>query len=164
MHKSNMEKYEAFYKKSKDSLFAYLLKMTGDYHLSRDLVQESFSRHLRSYRDIGEKSRSLLYTIARNAAMDTFRKPKVDRLITDGYADPRRNPEQQLDDRQTYERIMVAIQQLPIIDQKLLSLVSGANLSYTEIGLILNISEANVKVKVHRARLRLKEILSNGGE
>ncbi len=162
LHKSNMEKYEVFYKKSKDSLFAYLLKMTGDYHLSRDLVQESFSRHLRSYREIGEKSRSLLYTIARNAAMDTFRKPKVDQLNTDSYADPKKNPEQQLDDRQAYDRIIAAIQELPIFDQKLLSLISGANLSYTEIGVILNISEANVKVKVHRARLRLKEILSNG--
>lgn len=157
-----MEKYEAFYKKSKDSLFAYLLKMTGDYQLSRDLVQESFARHLKSYREIGEKSRSLLYTIARNAAMDTFRKPKVDQLNTDGYADPQKTPEQQLDDRQTYDRIMLAIQQLPIIDQEILSLLSGANLSYSEIGVILNISEANVKVKVHRARLRLKEILSNG--
>jgi RNA polymerase sigma-70 factor (ECF subfamily) len=56
------------------------------------------------------------------------------------------------------------MQQLPIIDRELISLLSGANLSYSEIGKILNISETNVKVKVHRARLRLKEILSNGGK
>jgi RNA polymerase sigma-70 factor (ECF subfamily) len=95
-------------------------------------------------------------------AMDTFRKPRVDPLNTDGYADPQKNPEQQLDDWQTYDRIMAAIQQLPRLDQKLLSLVYEANISYSEIGVILNISESNVKVKVHRARLRLKEILSNG--
>ena len=54
-----MEKYEVFYKNSKDGLFAYLLRMTGDYHLACDLVQESFVRYLRRYNSIGERSRSL---------------------------------------------------------------------------------------------------------
>ena len=159
-----MEKYDVFYKRSKDGLFAYLLRMTGDYHLSCDLVQESFVRYLQRYSNIGERSRSLLYTIARNAAMDAFRKPKADQFNPDNFADSKNNPEQQLDDRQTFDRIMAAIQQLPLVDRELISLVSGADLSYSEIGTILNISETNVKVKVHRARLRLREILSNGGE
>ncbi len=158
-----MEKYDVFYTRSKDGLFAYLLRMTGDYHLSCDLVQESFIRYLQRYSDIGERSRSLLYTIARNAAMDTFRKTKVDQFNPDSYADPNNNPEQQLDDRQSYDKVMAAIQQLSVIDRELISLLSGADLSYAEIGSILNISATNVKVKVHRARLRLKEILSNGG-
>ena len=32
-----------------------------------------------------------------------------------------------------------------------------------EIARVLNISEANVKVRVHRARMKLKAILSSGG-
>ena len=96
--------------------------------------------------------------------MDTFRKLKVEKINPDGYAAPQKDPEQRLDDRQAYDRIMAAIQQLPIIDRELISLLSGADLSYSEIGKILNISETNVKVKVHSARLRLKEILSNGGK
>lgn len=163
-HQTHMETYDVFYQTSKDGLFAYLLKMTGDYHLSCDLVQESFVRYLQRYRDIGERSRSLLYTIARNAAMDAFRKPKVNHFNPESYADPQNNPEQQLDDRQAYDRVMAAIQQLPIIDRELIALLSGADLSYSEIGRIMNISETNVKVKVHRARLKLKEILSNGGK
>ena len=159
-----MEKYDVFYNNCKDGLFAYLLRMTGDYHLACDLVQESFIRYLQRYSDNSERSRSLLYTIARNAAKDTFRKIKLDQLNPDDHAAPTSDPEQQLDDRQSCDKIMQAIQQLPIIDRELISLLSGADLSYAEIGKILNISETNVKVKVHRARLRLREILSNGGE
>lgn len=159
-----MEEYDVFYTKSKDGLFAYLLKMTGDYHLSCDLVQESFTRYLQRYSKTGESSRSLLYTIARNAAMDAFRKPKNVIFNPEDYTDPQNNPEQQLDDRQSFNKILAAIQQLSIIDRELISLLSGADLSYLEIGGILNISEANVKVRVHRARLRLKEILREGGK
>jgi RNA polymerase sigma-70 factor (ECF subfamily) len=39
--------------------------------------------------------------------------------------------------------------------------VSGV-LSYRKIASIAGISEANVKVKVHRARLKLKKILNAG--
>lgn len=158
-----MEKYDIFYQRSKDGLFAYLLRMTGDYHLSCDLVQESFTRYLQRYSKIGESSRALLYTIARNVAMDTFRKPKIDTFNPDSCIDPKNNPEQQLDERQKVDRILAAIQLLPMLDRELISLLSGADLSYAEIGGILNISETNVKVRVHRARIRLKEILSKGG-
>ena len=153
-----------FYKSSKDGLFAYLLRMTGDYHLACDLVQESFARYLRRYSNIGETSRSLLYTIARNAAMDAFRRPKAEYFEPEDHADLKNNPEQTADDRQTYARVLAAIQQMPIFDRELLSLLSGAGLSYVEIGRIMNISEANVKVKVHRARIKLKAILSDGGK
>ena len=159
-----MEKYEVFYKNSKDGLFAYLLRMTGDYHLACDLVQESFVRYLQRYSNIGERSRSLLYTIARNTAMDAFRRPKNEHFNPEEYIGHTHDPEQQLDDRQAYDRMLAAIRQLPDLDRELISLLSGADLSYAEIGRILNISEANVKVKVHRARIRLREILRNGGE
>lgn len=157
-----MEQYELFYNSSKDGLFGYLLRMTGDYQLASDLVQESFTRYLRHYRGIGESSRSLLYTIARNAAMDAFRKPKNEQLESD-YTDNLNNPEKTLDDRQRYSVILAAIGQMSIMDRELISLLAGADLSYAEIAQILNISESNVKVKVHRARVRLREILNQGG-
>lgn len=159
-----MENYEVFYKSSKDGLFAYLLRMTGDYHLACDLVQESFVRYLRRYSNLGESSRALLYTIARNMAMDAFRRPRTVLYKPDDYAEQNNNPEQLVDSRQTFDRLLIAIGQLPALDRELLSLLSGADLSYAEIGKILKISEANVKVKVHRARIRLKEILREGGK
>lgn len=157
-----MEDQEAFYKDSKDGLFAYLLRMTGDYHLANDLVQESFTRYLRSYSKKGKNSRALLYTIAKNAAMDAFRMPKYSHLNPEILEDKKSSPEQLLNERQSCDRIITAIKQLPSIERELLALLVGADLSYREIGKKLKISEANVKVKVHRARIRLKEILAKG--
>ncbi len=155
-----MEDQEAFYKNSKDGLFAYLLRMTGDYHLASDLVQESFTRYIRHYGKNSNTNRSLLYTIAKNAAMDAFRLPKYSHLNPDFHVDNRSNPEQQLNERQSYDRILSAVKQLPPIERELLALLIGADLSYRKIGKKLKLSEANVKVKVHRARIKLKEILA----
>jgi len=156
--------HDGFYKNNKDGLFAYLLRMTGDYYLAWDIVQESFVRYLDRYRNNSE-SRSLLYTIARNAALDAFRKPKTTSYDSDVHDRLKNNnPEQHIADRQAYESVLKAIQQLQAQDRELIALVAGGDLSYRQIGKVLDISEANVKVKVHRARVRLKEILSSGGK
>lgn len=136
--------------------------MTGDYHLASDLVQESFARYLKSYTTI--INRTLLYTIARNAALDVLRKRNTEVLDTGDPKDPNKNPEMQVIDRQAVHRILTAIGKLTPPHRDVISLVANADLTYREIGRILNISEANVKVRVHRARLKLKKILDSGDE
>lgn len=158
----NVNNYDRFYRKNKDRLFAYLLRMTGDYHVACDLVQESFTRYLKNYNRIN--SRTLLYTIARNAALDTIRKQKTELFRTGDYEDQGSNPESQVIERQAFNRILNAIGQLEMPNRELISLVANADLTYREIGRILNISEANVKVRVHRARMKLRTILDSGDE
>lgn len=158
----NVDTDSQFYKDNKDRLFAYLLRMTGDYHLACDLVQESFARYLAHYSNNGA-SRPLLYTIARNAALDVLHKQKSESPDAGEYEDPRKNPEQQMMDREAFERMLTAIGQLTPTDRELISLVATADLTYREIGTVLNISEANVKIKVHRARTKLREIMGSGG-
>lgn len=157
-----MDEYGLFYRKHKGRLYAYLLRMTGEVQLAADLVQESFTRYLGKYgsRD-GHKS--LLYTIARNAALDALRKHKADPIDADDYEDHGDNPEQQMVDREALDRLLAAIGKLAPPDRELISLVATADLTYREIGAVLNISEANVKVRVHRARTKLREILGSGG-
>lgn len=148
-----------FYTENKDRLYAYLLRMTGDAPLAADLMQESFARYLGRYGS-REGNRSLLYTIARNAALDAIRKQKPDRFDADNLANPGNNPEQQVMVREAFNRMQAAIEQLALPERELIFLVATADLAYREIGNLLNISETNVKVKVHRARTKLRDILS----
>lgn len=161
-YKPIVDAYEHFYRKNKDRLYAYLLRMTGSYPLACELVQESFTRCLSRYGRNGH-NRALLYTIARNAALDAVRKRCEASLNGDEEIASAGNPERHLMEKQAFGRMLDAIGQLNPADRELIALLATESFSYREIGGLLKISEANVKVRVHRARLRLKAILKNGG-
>ena len=156
-----MDRFGEFYRENKDRLYAYLLRMTGDVQASLDLVQESFLRYLRRYGE-AKVEKSLLYAIARNGAMDLFRKKKMAVCDADEYGDSHTNPEQQLLDREALDDTIKAIATLKPPDRELIALLTAGDLTYQEIGRILDISESNVKVRVHRARTKLRQTLASG--
>lgn len=156
-----MNRCERFYTENKNRVQSFLLRMTGDYDLARDLVQESFTRYISRYdRDGGNCS--LLFAIARNAAVDTMRKYRESQLADNEPVSRESDPERRLIHKQSLDQVLAAVSQLDDFDRQLIAKLATENFSYYEIGKIFNISEANVKVKVHRARLRIREILADG--
>ena len=137
--------------------------MTGETQLALDLVQESFVRYLDRYSG-RNPNKSLLYTIARNAAIDALRKQKVYQTGLFDQEDTACNPEQQVVNREAFDRTLKAIMKLSTPDREMISLAATADLTYREIARVLNISEVNVKVRIHRSRMKLKAILSSGGK
>jgi hypothetical protein len=103
--------FRAFYKKHRDSLFAYLMRSTGDYYLSGDILQESFTRYLEKYGDEGLNS-ALLYTIARNAVVDGHRRQGRDTVLFDEQDHSWHNPESHMMVREDYRRVLAAMQAL----------------------------------------------------
>lgn len=156
-----MDEYRSFYEEQKDKLFAYLMRMTGDYYLSSDIMQESFTRYLEHYGREAQ-STSLLYTIARNALFDNAGRRANNPLFEAGLEDCSRDQENVLMIREEYRRVLSAMQRLDKSERDILALVVAGEFTYRKIALIAGISEANVKVKVHRARRKLKEILQTG--
>jgi RNA polymerase sigma-70 factor (ECF subfamily) len=156
-----MENYRTFYMKHKDKLFAYLMRMTGDYYLSSDVMQESFARYFEHYR---EKTRSvtLLYAIARHALTDIFRKMRNHSQIDDGHQDDSNDPEHDILVRDEYKRVLNAMQQLNTTEREILALAVSSDLTYGDIASVTGLSESNIKVKVHRARIKLRNILYSG--
>jgi RNA polymerase sigma-70 factor (ECF subfamily) len=143
-------------------LFHYLLRMTGDYELARDLRQECVARCLERYGD-GIDSAALLYRVAHNLVVDHVRKnarsvPLGDRPV----ADPR-SMEDHLMVREAYREMLTALQELNFDDRELLSLVAGDEMSYADIAVLLDTTDGAVKVRVHRARKRLRSILVKRG-
>ncbi len=153
-----MDTYRAFYIQYKSKLFSYLMRMTGDYELSGDIVQESFARHLEHYGDHKNNHVSLLYTIARNALFDYFRKHARQTQIQQDILDDA-DEERQMVVREEYRRVLDGLQQLKPDDRDIISLAVSDNLSYRDIAAIVGTSEANIKVRIHRIRLKLKQIL-----
>ena len=152
--------FNHFYSEHKNSLFAYLMRMTGDYYLASDILQESFTRLLARYAPPAW-CKALLFRVARNAMIDEKRKCRDDKRqeLTDIHG--AQDHEHDLMIRETYRKVLKALQRLEPMEQDILNLKISSNLKYRDIADIVGISEANVKVKIHRARIKLKSILRN---
>lgn len=156
-----MEEFGSFFKKQQDKLISYLMRMTGDYHLSMDLMQESFTRYLEKYAN-NTRNVSLLYTIARNSFLDYKRRSGRLVALEQDYEDLSINQADSFQIKQEYMRVLSAIKELEDDEREILALVLSGDLNYKEIASIAKTSEANVKVKVHRARIKIKKKLHAG--
>jgi RNA polymerase sigma-70 factor (ECF subfamily) len=155
-------KLKTIFERHQEPLLHYLLRMTGDYDLARDLQQECAARCLERYGDRID-SAALLYRVARNLVVDHVRKNARNVPLGDQpLADPR-SMEHHLLVREAYREMLAALQELNFEDRELLSLVAGEEMRYREIAALLDITAGAVKVRVHRARQRLRRILARRG-
>ena len=154
------EKYKKFYDQYRNKLFSYLVYLSGDPETSKDIMQESFTRHFKYYRDDPAASPALLFTIARNALIDHHRGQNrfrdepvfIDEVVVD--------EEQSIIVREDCKRVRQSLARLNKTDQEILSMaVSGV--AYKEIATVMGISESSVKVRIHRTRTKLRQMLSD---
>ena len=68
-------------------------------------------------------------------------------------------PERTLAGRQTWQIVTEAISTLPAVQQAILDLVQGEKISAAEVARLLEISEGNVRVQLHRARERIRRTI-----
>ncbi len=120
------------------------MRSTGDYYLSGDILQESFTRYLEKYGEEGRRSQGR------------------DTVLFDEQDHTRHNPESHMMVREDYRRVLAAMQALEQEERDILSLVVSSGLSYREIARVVGTSEANVKVRIHRTRVKLKKIMNAG--
>jgi len=153
-----MGTFKAFYNSYRDKLFAYLLRVTGDYYLASDITQESFTRILSHYGKNALNSR-LLFTVARNAVLDDMRKKN--RLVQWGEEkiDDTHDNERLILVRESYRQVLEGLQYLNRNERDILSLVVSSGLPYRDIADMTGNSEVSIKVTVHRARTKLKKYL-----
>jgi RNA polymerase sigma factor (sigma-70 family) len=159
--RGKVEILREFYNDNKDRFFGYLLRRTGDYELAADTLQESFARYLERYSK-NEPSVSLLFTIGRNLLNDNFRSQRPTIPFEEDRHKGANDLESEFQVREEFRRVLKAIQQLDPEEADILSLVVTSGLSYRQIAKLTGTTEANIKVKIHRSRLKLKKILLAG--
>ena len=140
---------------------AYLIRRSGDYHLACDIMQESFIRIYEKY-TADNFTPQLLYTIGRNLALDSLRKRRNNPSSLEDNDQPVDSHEHYFMVRDEYRRVLAAMRHLEDDERDLLSLVVSSELPYRELAQITGTSEANVKVKIHRARKKLRAYLKAG--
>lgn len=131
--------------------------------LAQDLAQESFLKlHKTAWGTlpVGE-ARFWLYRVARNLALNEFRKSNTRHRLFDRVVEamrPRtRTPEEEYETRERQKLVLQMLQRLPEDQRVALLLREQEQLSYREISQVLNVSESKVKVDIFRARTLLRE-------
>jgi RNA polymerase sigma-70 factor (ECF subfamily) len=150
--------FKEFYNRQRQRFFAYLVRRAGDYQLACDIMQESFARMYEKY-TAEQFTPQLLYTIGRNLVLDALRKRRRNPSQTDDVEQPVDGQEHYLLVRDEYRQVLAAMRQLDDDERDLLALVVSSELPYRELAAMTGLSEANVKVKIHRARKKLRAYL-----
>lgn len=147
-------------------------RLTGDDDDARDVVQEAY---LRAYRSIGRfrgeaRFTTWMYRITVNCAstqMGRRRRHRHDELVEDLVVvdtRPDLDPEAQADASDLRARVGGALDQLPPKLRAVVVLRDVYDLPHEAIAAELGISESAAKVRLHRARKKLKEQLFPGRE
>lgn len=145
-----------FFENNRKKLFAYLIKLSGNLHEAEDIFQDTFIRYAENYPN--QQNPSLLFTVAKNIFLDGRRKNRFSEMPETDPADEN-TPEKILICRQAQNRLKDAMNSLSTDERSLLSMAGADGLRYEEIAAAAGISVANVKVKIHRARQRLRLLL-----
>ena len=161
--------FEELYRAHSGRLYSVALRMVGNTADAEDLLQEIFlsaHRKLESFR--GESTLGTwLYRLAVNLCLDYLRS-RTGRAshLTDPLDDEPALPEaagRGLADR-TISRMDLerALTQLPLGCRTAFVLHDVEGLEHREIGEVMGIAEGTSKSQVHKARLRLRNLLSPG--
>jgi RNA polymerase sigma-70 factor (ECF subfamily) len=154
-----VDTFKEFYSRQRRKFLSYLVRRSGgDYHLACDIMQESFVRLYEKYTS-ENFTPQLLYTIGRNLALDSLRKRKDHPASLEENSPSADTQEHDLMVRDEYRRVLAAMRHLDDDERDLLALVVSSDMPYRELAHITGTSEANIKVKIHRARKKLKGYL-----
>lgn len=161
------EQFSVLVERYQESLVYFLRKITGTNEDAFDCAQEAF---LAAYRNLWRYSekytfRAWLYTIARNKAMDNFRRKSREMILweNDRLPEHQPGPEEQWLRQEEAASLDRIVDQLPKHYQQALYLRYKQELSYEEIGMVLNIPISRVKTYLHRGKEKLRQEIERSG-
>ena len=162
--------FEALVRRYRKRIFALALHMTRSASEADDITQDVF---LKAYRALPQfEGRSQFFTWvyrmtvnrSLNARRDRARRgeeglddPRLELAIA---VDARHNPGRVAELRQTYVRLLRALDSLPIDMRTTVILVSLQGMSHGEVGVIQKVSEGTIAWRMHEARRRLHEAMA----
>ncbi|HET6253784.1 MAG TPA: RNA polymerase sigma factor [Puia sp.] len=140
-----------------DNVYRFILKNLRHEDNAKDVVQSAFEKLWKNRGSVeAVKSKSYLFTIAYHQMIDHLRKEKRVELRSVFREETIVSDRPSASLRKTLE---TALARLNETQRSLVLLKDYEGYSYLEIGQITGLTESQVKVYLHRARLQLKNYL-----
>lgn len=174
LRRRDPDAFELLVREHQDRVYDFCLRMVSDREEASDLVQEIFvsvHEHVADFRADSRLSTWIL-RIAKNHCINRLKYLKrrgrgrseafedVNELSLNDSAGAPVRPDEALDSRRERERVQRAISQLDEDQRALVVLRDIEGLSYEEIIEITELAEGTVKSRLHRAREKLADVLS----
>jgi RNA polymerase sigma-70 factor (ECF subfamily) len=148
--------FHQIYENYSKDVYRYTCWLCGNADEADDITSETFARAWVGREAIRtETVKAYLFAIARNLYLQDYRRTKRQTELSDSLADPAPAPDQLAESRLELDRAMQTMQVLSEADRTALLLRVQHELSYEEIARTMQLPLTTVKVKIHRARLKL---------
>ncbi len=161
-----MTGFHDLYESYSRDVYRFALYLSGDPALADDITSETFLRVWSSPEPIRFATvKGYLLTIARNLwLMERRRYLRRQGLeeVNETLPDTGPSVSREVEVKDELGRVLRALQEFPEVDRAALLMRADEGLPYEEIAVALSLPVATVKVKVHRARLRLAQIRNQG--
>lgn len=149
----------------KDKLFRVALRITLDRPEAEDVVEDTIIKVWERRASLTEVESLEQYclTICRNLALDRAQSLRAQHLSLDDTheaADHTPLPDEQMEHQQRLQLVQQLFERLPEKQRTALQLRDIEGKSYQQVAEVMNITEADVKVTLHRARTSLKTQLT----
>ena len=146
-------------------VYRFALFLSGRPEDADDITAETFVRAWTSREPIRVGTvKAYLFMIARNLYRSGLRRSGRYVALDENPRDPARDPETAAADRRALMNVVGSIQALPELDRAALLMRAQDAMPYEEIAAALGVAIAAAKVKVHRARLKLKDVRGEAKE
>ena len=161
--------FEALVRRYRKRIFALALHISGSASEADDITQDVF---LKAYRALAEfEGRSQFFTWvyrmtvnrSLNARRDRARRgedtddPRLELAVA---VDARSNPSRAAELRQTYARLLRALDALPGDMRTTVILVCLQGMAYGEVAIVQNVSEGTIAWRMHEARRRMHDAMA----
>ena len=151
--------FRALYERTRPRIVAYALRRTSSYEDAADVVAETFEIGWRRFDEIpsGQAGLLWLYVTARYVLANHGRRIRRRDDITVRLADELRAIPLRVEATDEEGIVMRScLRALPADDREVLMLFGWEGMSATEVGRVLGCSSAAARIRLHRARARLK--------
>ncbi len=161
--------FEALVRRYRKRIFALALHLIGSSSEADDITQDVFMKAYRALPAFEGRSQFFTWvyrmTVNRslNARRDRARRgedmddPRLELAVA---VDARSNPSRAAELRQTYARLLRALDGLPADMRTTVILVSLQGMSHGEVAIVQNVSEGTIAWRMHEARRRLNEAMA----
>ncbi len=162
--------FDSLVKRYRKRIYALALHITGSAHEADDIAQEVFLKAFRALPEFEGRSQffTWVYRMTVNRSLnarrdrarrgeDTIDDPRLELAVQ---VDARHSPGRVAELRQTYARLLTALDSLPGDMRTTVIIVSLQGMSHGEAAVIQKVSDGTIAWRMHEARRRLHEAMA----